>query len=65
MPELQWNIGEHTNSLVPFYAKGAGSRRFEEYAIGSDPVRGAYLDNTDIGRVLFSFLEDLKRGRSR
>ncbi len=58
MPELQWNIGEHTNSLVPFYAKGAGSLRFEEYAVGSDPVRGAYLDNTDIGRVLIAFLED-------
>jgi alkaline phosphatase len=57
-PALQWNIGGHTNSLVPFFAKGAGSQRFEQYAVGFDPVRGAYLDNTDIGRVLFSFLEE-------
>ncbi|MFC2142610.1 alkaline phosphatase [Acidobacteriota bacterium] len=57
-PAVQWNKGGHTNSLVPFFAKGAGSQRFEQYAVGSDPVRGTYLDNTDIGRVLFSFLED-------
>jgi alkaline phosphatase len=57
MPELQWN-GGHTNSLVPFFAKGAGSLRFQDYATGYDPVRGPYLDNTAIGLVMLSFLED-------
>jgi alkaline phosphatase len=55
VPGLQWNIKGHTNSLVPFFARGSGSRWFEAEADKIDPVRGAYLDNTEIGRVLFSF----------
>ncbi len=58
IPSLQWNIGGHTNSLVPFFAKGAGSARFQVYADKEDPVRGPYLDNTAIGLVMLSFLED-------
>jgi alkaline phosphatase len=57
IPLLQWNIKGHTNSLVPFYARGAGSAKFKAYAAGIDPVRGAYLDNTAIGKVIFSFLD--------
>jgi len=57
-PALQWNIDGHTNSLVPFFAKGAGSARFHAHADKEDPVLGAYLDNTAIGRVVLSFLED-------
>lgn len=57
-PALQWNKGGHTNSLVPFFAKGAGCLRFQDYATGYDPVRGPYLDNTAIGLVMLSFLED-------
>ncbi len=57
IPLLQWNIKGHTNSLVPFYARGAGGLRFEEHAEGIDPFRGAYLDNSAIGKVIFSFLD--------
>ncbi len=57
MPLLQWNIKGHTNSLVPFYARGAGSAAFGSHADRLDPVRGAYLDNTAIGKVIYSFLD--------
>jgi alkaline phosphatase len=56
LPGLQWHSGSHTNSLVPFYAKGKGSILFFVCAGNRDPVRGRYLDNTDIARNLFRFL---------
>lgn len=56
-PGLKWNIDGHTNSLVPFFARGAGSRRFEECADQKDPIRGPYLDNAEVGRVLRSLLQ--------
>lgn len=53
LPEFQWNTGSHSNQLVPLYAKGYGSELFESYAVNTDPVRGAYVDNTDVARVAF------------
>jgi alkaline phosphatase len=47
-----WNHGSHTNSLIPLYAKGAGAELFAQYAVGTDPVRGAYIDNTDVFKVM-------------
>lgn len=47
-----WNRSGHTNSLIPLYAKGSGGELFNYYLAGSDPVRGLYLDNTDIFKVL-------------
>jgi len=54
LPEMQWNSSGHTNSLVPFFAKGAGAQLFEETLDGRDTVRGPYIDNTDIANVIFS-----------
>jgi uncharacterized repeat protein (TIGR01451 family) len=51
-----WNSSGHTNSLTPLYASGVGSDRFDRYATGSDPVRGAYLDNTHVFRVMDAVL---------
>lgn len=51
-----WYSGDHTNQLVPVYAKGAGSQQLLARATKTDPVRGAYLDNTDLANLL---LEDL------
>jgi hypothetical protein len=42
----------HTNSLVPMYAKGAGSSMFASLANETDPVRGAYIDNTEYLKVM-------------
>jgi alkaline phosphatase len=42
----------HPNSLVPVYAKGDAARLFKLGIDGTDPVRGPYIDNTDIRQVL-------------
>jgi hypothetical protein len=47
-----WNSGDHTNSLIPLYARGVGADLCAELATGADPVRGAYLDLTDVFRVM-------------
>ena len=36
MPGMHWQTGGHTNSLIPFYAKGAGSERFAAAADQDD-----------------------------
>ncbi len=55
MPDVGWFTTNHTNSLVPFYAKGPGSDLFLKRALRTDPVRGKFIDNTDIGKALSSF----------
>jgi alkaline phosphatase len=56
LPGMQWNFGEHTNQLIPFYAKGDGARLFKQAADLRDPVRGPYIDNTDIAQVIMGLL---------
>lgn len=56
MPEHSWHRPGHSNQLVPLYANGTGSAALGARAAGDDPVRGRYLDNTDIGQVI---LEEL------
>ncbi len=52
VPGMAWNSGGHTNSLVPLYAEGRGAEAFLKRTIGEDPVRGDYVDNTDIAHVI-------------
>ncbi|MFZ5974537.1 MAG: alkaline phosphatase [Bacillota bacterium] len=52
VPGVQWNSGDHTNSLVPLFAKGAQANKLLNYADMIDPVRGAYLDNTEIAKMI-------------
>jgi alkaline phosphatase len=54
-PGMEWHSESHTNSLIPFFAKGFGSEKFHERVKGEDPVRGKYIDNADLGQVLLSF----------
>lgn len=56
MPTMAWNSSNHTNQLVPFFAKGSGSELFNNYANGSDPIKGAYMDNTEISLVIRDLL---------
>jgi len=51
-----WNSAGHTNSLVPIYAHGLGAGWLDTYAVDTDPVRGAYLDNTDLYSVMAAVL---------
>jgi len=56
-PGMQWNSKGHTNSLIPFFAKGDAARFFKDCADEYDPVRGRYIDNTDMGKVIFGALK--------
>lgn len=58
LPGMEWHSGNHTNSLVPFYAKGAGSELFQKYADELDPVRGNYLDNIEIPALIFALFSE-------
>lgn len=53
LPGMQWNSADHTNSLVPLFAKGAASQLLKNYAKITDPVRGLYLDNTEVAKTMY------------
>jgi alkaline phosphatase len=57
LPGMKWNSGNHTNSLLPLFAKGAGSNVFTKYADNVDPVRGAYIDNIEIAQAVFELMD--------
>lgn len=56
LPTVGWYSGNHTNQLVPVFAKGAHSADLLSRVKGTDPVRGDFIDNTDIANFL---LEEL------
>jgi alkaline phosphatase len=47
-----WNTTGHSNSLVPLAARGRGSHLLGFFSTARDPVRGSYLQNTDVFRIL-------------
>ena len=53
-PGMEWHSEGHTNSLVPFFAKGIGSENFNQRVKGTDPIRGQFIDDADLGQVLLS-----------
>jgi alkaline phosphatase len=57
MPGLVWHSSSHTNSLIPISAKGDAARLLSEYADEFDPVRGPYVDNTELGMLLHRAIE--------
>ena len=48
-----WYSGQHTNQLVPFFFKGAGSEDIMARTSGTDSVRGDYIDNTLVANLTF------------
>lgn len=56
MPGMQYNSPNHTNSLIRMYAKGDDARWFKTMVAGTDPLRGKYVDNTSIAKVIFKVL---------
>jgi alkaline phosphatase len=52
MPGLEYNHWFHSNSLVPFFAKGDAARLFKGKADEMDKVYGPYIDNTEIFEVI-------------
>lgn len=53
LPNIQWNTTHHTNSLVPLFAKGAGSECLNIFADETDLKRGKYLNNSEIAQMIF------------
>ena len=56
LPGVSWHSGAHTNSLVPVFARGAAAQDLGKYADLTDPVRGRYLDNTELARFIIELL---------
>ncbi|MDJ0767190.1 MAG: alkaline phosphatase [Ilumatobacter sp.] len=54
LPGMEWHSPDHTNSLIPLFAKGAAARMLRHAADYHDGVRGPYLDNTQLAEVLFT-----------
>lgn len=53
IPGLKYYSLDHTNQLVPLFAKGAGAEILERYADEWDFVRGKYLNNSEVGQTMF------------
>jgi len=53
LPGMEWHSTNHTNSLMVLSAKGDAARMFHTYADQYDPVRGRYLDNTEVAMLVF------------
>jgi alkaline phosphatase len=51
----RFRTGDHTNALVPLFARGPGSAALIARADQLDPQRGPYLENSELGQ----FLRDL------
>ncbi len=47
-----WNSTGHDNNLVPLFVKGAGAELITGYQYGYDPVRGDYIDNTNVHDII-------------
>lgn len=62
VPGLKYHSKKHTNSLVPVFARGVGAERLDSLVVGTDPVRGPYVDNTAVAKVLQAAL-DLRNSR--
>jgi alkaline phosphatase len=56
LPAMEWHGVDHTNSLIPLFAKGSAGHWFKDFADSFDPVRGRYLDNTELAAVIFTAL---------
>jgi alkaline phosphatase len=52
-PLMQFNSTHHTNVLVPLYAKGVGADLFDDYADEVDSLRGYFIQNSEIGQIMF------------
>ncbi|MCB1218108.1 alkaline phosphatase [bacterium] len=57
LPGMVCSYGSHTNQLIPLYARGSGAELLLPLADETDPVRGAYLDNAELGQFLIRVTE--------
>jgi alkaline phosphatase len=67
LPKAAFYSDEHTNALVPLYAKGVCASRFFGFAHNLDPKRGPYVDNTAVFQVMLGRAapQEIKKGEGR
>jgi alkaline phosphatase len=52
LPIMKFHSANHTNSLIPFYAKGTGSNLYQNFADEYDSVRGPYIQNSEVAQLI-------------
>ena len=52
VPGYKFHTGGHTNQVVPCIAKGKGAEKLLEAVKGKDALRGPFIDNTDIPKMI-------------
>lgn len=57
MPGMEWHSTSHTNQLIPLYVKGPGERMFDKHVEGEDSMRGKYVHDASVGKVMFDLLK--------
>jgi hypothetical protein len=57
LPSMWYNSTNHSNALIPLFAKGNGAFYLNSFAVNTDPVRGRYIDNTDVARLMFGSMD--------
>jgi len=57
LPSYKWLSRSHSNHLVPVFARGAGVTLLHDLVRGQDPFRGAYVDQTDLYRVMRAVID--------
>lgn len=60
-PTVEFHSLDHTNALVPFFARGRGSLALLRSADQHDPVQGPHLDNAELGQALHAMLSPAVR----
>ncbi|MDR1761877.1 MAG: alkaline phosphatase, partial [Bacteroidales bacterium] len=58
MPGMEfYGAKDHSNQLVPLFAKGVAAEAFLSYADERDFVRGTFMNNSEIAQCLYSLWE--------
>lgn len=52
LPVMNFYSGDHSNSLIPFFAKGAGSEFYQAFADERDSVRGPFIQNAEVAQLI-------------
>lgn len=51
-PGILQNHTGHSNALAPIFARGAGAAALDDFATKTDPIRGRYINNVDVNRII-------------
>lgn len=63
VPNMKYNSTNHTNMLVPIYAKGAGAEVLSLHADREDPICGYFIDNTEIAKTCYMLWKDIPENK--